>query len=73
MEKVAIIAFETTTHAVALEKYFKENNLKGRLIPLPNELSAGCGLAWKTECNDKNKVIEFLKDKNLSYKLVEVI
>ena len=32
-----------------LEKYCLKNNIDGRLIPLPKEISAGCGLAWKCE------------------------
>ena len=27
----------------------------GRLIPLPSEISAGCGLSWKTKPEEKEK------------------
>lgn len=42
-----IIAFATTTAAMAMEAACKEN--EGRLIPIPREISAGCGLAWCAE------------------------
>ena len=44
-----IITFSTTTEAMRMEKFCLEQSLPGRIIPLPSEISAGCGLAWKTD------------------------
>lgn len=44
-----VIAFASTSDAMAMEKFCLANNVPGRLIPLPKEISAGCGLAWRTE------------------------
>ena len=33
----------------AMEKYCGENHINGRLIPVPRQLSADCGLAWRME------------------------
>ena len=44
-----VIAFETTSQALAAEALFTSSGLPGRMIPLPSNLSAGCGLAWKAE------------------------
>lgn len=41
-----IITFHTTTDAMAMEKMCKQRNIPGRLIPVPRALSAGCGLSW---------------------------
>ena len=41
-----VITFHTTTAAVAMEFCCREAGLKGRLIPVPGTISAGCGLAW---------------------------
>lgn len=41
-----IVTFHTTTDAMAMEKMCKEQNIPGRLIPVPRALSAGCGLSW---------------------------
>ena len=38
-----------TSAAMAMELYCKEHGISGRLIPVPRELSAGCGLAWRIE------------------------
>ena len=44
-----VIAFETTSQALAAEALFTSSGLPGRVIPLPSCISAGCGLAWKAE------------------------
>jgi len=44
-----IITFHTTSAAMAMELYCKEHGISGRLIPVPRELSTGCGLAWRIE------------------------
>ena len=48
-EEKLIITFHTTSAAIAMEKHCKANGLPGRLIPVPREITAGCGLAWKAE------------------------
>ena len=42
-----VVTFAAATDAMAAEKYLIERQLPGRLIPLPSEIDAGCGLAWK--------------------------
>ena len=41
-----VLAFASTAQALATEKYCQEHQLPGRLIPVPKEITAGCGLAW---------------------------
>ena len=45
--KYIIISFNTTTDAMAFEKFCLENNYKGKLISVPKEIESGCGLAWE--------------------------
>ena len=42
-----IITFSTTTDAMGMEQFCGRSGLPERLIPVPREISAGCGLAWK--------------------------
>ena len=42
-----VLSFGSTVTAMAWEKHCQEAEVPGRLIPLPRELSAGCGLAWR--------------------------
>ena len=44
-DKYLIIAFDSTSHALDLEDKAK-NKMQGRLIPLPREIEAGCGLCF---------------------------
>ena len=43
----AVIAFASTEQALAAEAMFTQRGLHGRMIPIPSQVSAGCGLAWK--------------------------
>lgn len=51
-----IITFHTTTEAIAFEKYCTENSVPGRLIPLPGEISAGCGMCWMVPLEEAGPV-----------------
>ena len=42
-----VLSFQTTVAAMEWEKRCMEMGIPGRLIPLPREISAGCGLAWR--------------------------
>ena len=46
-KKYAVITFRSTTEAMAMERLCMEHQVPGRLIPLPKEISAGCGLACR--------------------------
>ena len=41
-----IVTFSTTESAMAMEEACKNRQAKGRLIPTPQIISAGSGLAW---------------------------
>ena len=60
--KQLVITFSTTTAAMAMEKRAQEMGIFGRLIPLPSEISAGCGLSWKTKPEEKEKMLVFLEE-----------
>ena len=42
-----VLSFQTTVAAMEWEKRCMETGIPGRLIPLPREISAGCGLAGR--------------------------
>lgn len=42
-----ILTFSTTTAAISMEEQCKEAGIPGRLIPVPRQITAGCGLAWR--------------------------
>lgn len=68
-----VISFNKTVDAMSVEDYCIKNNVSGRLIPLPKEISAGCGLAWKCELDKKEEMIKVLEIINIKYdKIVEI-
>lgn len=71
-EKVVIVTFESVTDAMAMEEAVKGSELNGMLIPLPDELSAGCGYAWKHVLAEREPLEALIGEKALDYdKLLE--
>ena len=71
-EKRLIITFNTTTDVMRAEKIFKDIMLKnnealGKIISIPSEISAGCGMSWESEIFFKDKLIEALKSNDIEY------
>lgn len=62
-----IITFSTTTEAMRMEKFCQRQDLPGRIIPLPSEISAGCGLAWKTDPDQKPVFLEKLRQAGIEW------
>jgi len=62
-----IISFESTAHAMAVEEYCMNHNLPGRLIPVPKEITAGCGLAWKADIAQKDELLDAFTRENIEY------
>ena len=56
-----IVTFHTTADAMAMEKACKEGQVAGRLIPVPRSLSTGCGLAFCSNLEDRELVLEAMK------------
>ena len=55
-----IVAFRTTHDAMTFEDYCHQRGAEGRLIPLPREISAGCGLAWSAPPEDEDGLRKLL-------------
>ena len=50
-----------------MERTAKESEFPGRLIPIPSEISAQCGLAWKCVEQSEEETENFLKKKELAW------
>ncbi len=48
-----VVTFPTTAAAMSCEELCGKKALPGRMIPVPGEISAGCGLAWKAAPEDR--------------------
>lgn len=68
-----IISFSTTTEAMRMEKFCQDQKLPGRIIPLPSEISAGCGLAWKTDSEQEALFSDKLQQAGIEWDSMTVI
>ena len=68
-----IITFSATADAMALEKHCQAHGLPGRLIPIPREIHAGCGLAWKTQPEEQALFETVLSEAGVRCETVGVI
>ena len=69
-----IISFNKTVDAMAVEDYCLKNSVPGRLIPLPKEISAGCGLAWKCDVSLKDEMKKIISDLKIEFdKMTEIV
>lgn len=66
-ELQCVVTFRTTTQAMAFEEAAKEAGFRGRLIPLPRDIAAGCGLAWRENPEYRVLIEKLLVEKNLGY------
>ena len=68
-----VITFKTTTQAMAVEKYCQSHGLPGRIIPVPREITAGCGLSWKAAPEDQESLTAGLTESGLGWQEMYVI
>ena len=66
-----VITFGSTSDAISFEQYCTDTNIEGRLIPVPQIISAGCGMAWCTDCNNRNIMESAVKDADVSAEFYE--
>lgn len=45
---------------MAMEKACKAHGAPGRIIPVPRAISAGCGLSWCAELDDREQMKEMM-------------
>ena len=68
-----VIAFDTTAQALAAETLFTESGLPGRMIPIPSQITAGCGLAWKAEPEQRHALCGALERADIRYSACRVL
>ena len=62
-----VVTFDATAAAMAAEKYCLGTDVPGRMIPVPREITAGCGLAWKAEVGQEEAVTAALQEAGIAY------
>ena len=69
-KQYVIFAFSSTTQAMAAESFFQSGGLPGRLIPVPREITAGCGFAWRAPVSDRELLVSALRSAGLGWESV---
>ncbi|MEL3906700.1 MAG: DUF3343 domain-containing protein [Treponema sp.] len=71
-EEFCVISFDTSHQAIAAE--MAVTGLAGaRLIPLPPEISEGCGLALRINREDSEKAVELLQAGGAVYQDIYIL
>lgn len=66
-EQRLIITFDSTIEAMNMEELCKEMGVSGRLIPVPRQISAACGMAFSTFPGEKGEILAFMKENDVTY------
>ena len=64
-ENFLVITIDSTHLVMKVEKLLIDNNIDVRIIPLPGELKASCGLSLKAKIEDANEILKLLIDNNI--------
>ena len=62
-----VVTFGSTSDAMAMEAAARAHGLPGRVIPVPSEIDAGCGLSWCAEVEDRAELIAGIEHFGLAY------
>lgn len=60
-EKFLLLVSDSTHFVMQLEKLLQNYEICCRIIPLPSEVSAGCGLSIRVELEDSQKIDEIIQ------------
>jgi len=69
-EPKTVVTFASTSDAMAMEAAAREHGLPGRVIPVPSEIDAGCGLAWCVPVDERDTLLESIQVHSLAYEAI---
>ena len=65
-----VVTFHSTADAMALQAAAARGVLPGRVIPVPSEISAGCGLAWSVPVELRETLEQALEQRGLAFEAI---
>ena len=68
MNEMYIVSFNSTHHAIRLDKLLSENSVRATTLPTPREITASCGISIRFLYEDIEKVKSTLTENNIEYK-----
>jgi len=64
-ELASVVAFPSTADAFAFAHAAEGTGLTGRLIPVPRQLSSGCGIAWREPAEHRALIDDLLEGSDI--------
>ncbi|MEG1641587.1 MAG: DUF3343 domain-containing protein [Synergistaceae bacterium] len=61
------VSFDTTHSALAFEKTFRSLGYQVKIVPVPREISASCGLACSYPCELESEVKSIVEERGLEF------
>ena len=75
--KKIVVSFSTSSQAMALEDLARgihgKSKIPGRCIPVPPQISAGCGIAWCVESQDRDVFLIAVDKYNINYDAINEV
>ncbi len=68
-----VVAFDTISDVMAVEEAAKEHGIPGRIIPVPTQVDAGCGMAWAAPFEKHDEVVAALQEHSLAFSSVHEV
>lgn len=62
---MVVFTFHTTTQAMLMEQWGKKEGAGGRLIPVPRQISAGCGMAWCAPLSERPRLEQLTREREI--------
>ena len=72
-ENRCFMTFPNTTEAIKMEAACHGAGLLGRLVPVPGEITAGCGLAWKAPVEAESQLLSAMTDAGMHWQETRVL
>ncbi|GLB28431.1 hypothetical protein LAD12857_03540 [Lacrimispora amygdalina] len=69
-ELKSVVTFHTVTEAIAMETACMKENIPGRIIPVPREIKAGCGLSWSMPVSWEGDLSQWMEEKGLKWESI---
>ena len=60
-----IATFNVTSMAIMFERACRKASLDVKVVPVPRQLSASCGLACSYDCHDEDNIRSLCEKKNI--------
>ena len=66
-----VIIFDSTSYVIKTEKtILAKSDLKIRIIPIPKNLSANCGICIRFNAEDEEQIQKMMKNENIIFKKI---